>query len=142
MTMPNSPKRKNLSKIEVAQLAAQKADVERQKALIKLAWPFLTPGLTIYDAQTVSNAVGGFIKYELERRQSELKVSDLLIDVSNEKDGPIKTAMIHILEVFKDEKASDSAQLLERLGKTLGMHSAHVYMKKPMEELSVEDIVA
>lgn len=135
-------KRTNKSKIEIAQLAAQKADVERQKALVKLTWPFIAKELTIYDAQTVTNAVGGFIKYELERRQSELKVSDLIIDVSNEKDGPVKTAMIHILEVFKDEKASDSAGLLERLGKTLGMYSAHEYMKQDMGVLAVEDIVA
>lgn len=136
------PKRVNKKKEEIAQLALQKADVERQKTLVRLLWPFLEKDLTIYDAQTVVNAVGGFIKYELSRKQDEIKVDDLLIDVSNEKDSPVKTAMIHVLEVFKGQKADESAQLLERLGKTLGMYSAHVFMKGKMETLKVEDIVA
>lgn len=135
-------KRINKSKVEIAQLAAQKADVERQKKLVRAIWPFIAKDLTVYDAQTVANAVGGFIKFEMQRKLEALKVSDLLIDVSNEKDTPIKEAMIGVLEVFKDEKANDSAQLLERLGKTLGAYSAHVYMKQNMSVLTVENIVA
>lgn len=139
--MPKLP-RKNLSKAEIALQAAQKADVERQKALVRKTWPHIAEGLTIYDAQTVANAVGGFIKYEIERRNAALKVSDLAIDVSNEKDTAIRDAMQKVLDVFKDEKAQDSAQLLERLGKTLGAYSAHAYMKQNMSVLKVEDIVA
>jgi hypothetical protein len=125
-----------------AEVAAQKADVERQKALVRAIWPFIAEGLTVYDAQTVTNAVGGFIKYEIERRNADLKVSDLVIDVSNEKDTSIKVAMEKILDLVKDEKAADLAQLLERLGKNLGMYSAHVFMKQNMSVLKVEDIVA
>lgn len=134
--------RKSLKKEEIAQLAKQKADVERQKALVRAIWPYMAEGLTIYDAQTVANAVGGFIKYEVERKQSELTVADLVIDVSNEKDGTIRDAMENILEYIKGEKATDVAALLERLGKTLGMYSAHTFMKQNMSVLTVEDIVA
>lgn len=140
---------KNLTKKEAAKLAQemsnvtkQKADVERQKTLVRLAWQFIEKDLTIYDAQTVVNAVGGFMKFELQRKVEDIKVSDLIIDVSNEKDGSVKTAMVHILEVFKDEKANDASQLLERLGKILGTFSAHQYMKNKMDTVKVEEIVA
>jgi len=134
--------RVNKKKADIVTELAHKADIERQKTLVRAIWPFIADGLTIYDAQTVTNAVGGFIKYEIERRNSDLKVSDLVIDVSNEKDAPIKVAMEKILELVKDEKAADLAQLLERLGKTLGGYSAHVYMKQNMSVLNVDEIVA
>lgn len=135
-------KRVNKNKEELAQLAAHKADIERQKSLIRAIWPDITKDLTIYDAQTVVNALGGFIKFELERKQDEIKVADLAIDVANEKDEKLRTAMEAVLKVFNDQKAFDGAQLLERLGKTLGMYSAHMYMKGNMDTLKVEDIVA
>ncbi len=124
-------------------MAAQVAKVQRQKALCKLMWPFLhSKSISIYDAQTVVNAVGGYLKYELEARMVGITVKDLAIDLKNETDSEIKTAMTHILEVFEGENAKDAADLLERFGKTLGGFSAHTYMKKPMTELKVEDIVS
>lgn len=121
---------------------AQQADVERQKTLVKLFWPFLQEEMTIYDAQTAVNAISGYFNYEIQVRLAALKVEDIAIDLKNEKDGPIKDAMTHILEVFKGQNAKSSADLLERFGKTLGMFSAHTYMKQPMSTLKVEDIVA
>lgn len=136
------PPRVNKTKNELAAQAAQMADIQRQKTLVKLFWPFLQEGMTIYDAQTAANAVAGYINYELQAKLTAIKVDDLTLDLKNEKDSPIKTAMTHILEVFKGQNAKDSAGLLERFGKTLAMHSAHVYMKGAMSELKVEDIIA
>lgn len=121
----------------------QRQKVEHEKDIAKLIWPLIhIEGLTIYDAQTVLAAASGFIAYEVQKKSDELKVSDLPIDMGKEEDSAVKTAVEGIIALLKDESADMSAKLLERFSKTLGMYSANVYMKNPMDILDLKDIVA
>lgn len=142
--MKNPFKRREVPSVE--QIAAQmehQQRVEHEKSLAKLIWPLIeSDALTIYDAQTALTATAGFIAYEVQRKQAELKVGDLTIDMSKEEPSPVRTAVLSIVGLLQDEKADLSAKLLERFGKTLGMYSANQYMKNKMDTLKSEDIVA
>ena len=139
--MKNPIKRK--SKAEIVTEMQQRQKVEHEKDLAKIIWPLIAvDGLTIYDAQTALAAAAGFISFEVQKKTEEYKVSDIVVDLSKEKDSEVKTAVVNILALLKDEKADTSAKLLERFSKTLGMYSANVYMKNKMDVLNLKDIVA
>lgn len=134
--------RANKSKEEIAQDMVKKQIVLKERELAKIMFQILEGQETIYDAQTVVNALAGYIKYEIQVKNSQFKVNDLLIDLSKEKKNKITEAMESLKAEFQNEPALDLANLLERFGKQLAMYGASEFLKKPMTELSAEDLIA
>ena len=135
-------KRINKSKEQIRDDMQNVERMKREKALFKKVWPFIQEGLTIYDAQTVLGAVSGYIQLAIESEVAKMKVGDLIIDVSKEKDCPVKASLQKVLEELKNEDAKEVAQLLEKFGRVFSMYAAHEYMKKDIKELKVDDLVA
>ncbi len=141
--MPNVKKpRVNKTKAELEAQMAHLSKVAREKSLVKLMFPAISNIKTIYDAQTVLGALGGFIKTKLDEKVSAVLVKELVIDLSKEADSEIKTAMLDILGLIGPEKAKDVSSLLERFGNILAQHSAREYMKQPMVNIKVEQLVS
>lgn len=136
------PKRVNKKKDEIAAIVKRTAEIDHQKTLVRLMWPFISNGLTMYEAQTAANATAGFIKARLQEKESELKVKNLSIDLKGAEEGVVKNSMLHILQVIESEDAKNVADLLERLGKTLQLYAANQFMKQPMKKITVDEIVA
>ena len=135
-------KRTNKTKPEIVDEIKRKEKVQHQIAMVKDMFPIVENMKTIYDAQTVLSAVSGFINGEIAKKNVELKVSDLNIDLSKEEDGEIKTNMITLIGLIENEGAEDIADLLERFSDILTKVAADKFLKQPMSELKVEDIVA
>ena len=138
----NIKKRVNKSKEDLKVQMAHTQKVEAQKKLARLIFPVIASMKTIYDAQTVVNALAGFIKADQAAQVAAMKVKDLTIDLSKEKASEIKAAILALREVFFYENASDAAALLERFGNGLGQFSANAYMKNPMSDIKMEDFIA
>jgi len=139
---PMAPKRINKTKDEIAKEMAHKQMVKQQKVQAAVIFKCLEGVDSIYDAQTVVNALSGFIKYELSVKEASLKVNDLLIDMKNEPDSKIKEAIEKLKVELQDKNAKDISLLLQRFGDTLGHFSANKFMKNPMSEIKIEDIIA
>lgn len=137
-----APKRVNKTKEEVAKEIAQQEIVKQQKILAGIIFKCIEGQETIYDAQTVVNALSGFIKYELSVKEASLKLNDLLIDLTNEPASKIKDAMEALKVELQDKNAKDIAMLLQRFGETLGHFSSAQFMKNPMSDIKIEDIIA
>lgn len=135
-------KRINKSKEEIAAQMKYNQEIEHQKKLARAMFPILSSQETIYDAQTVVAALAGFIKADMEDKIAALKVKDLEIDLSKEKDSPIKTAMLELRKLFEKESADDAAKLLERFGTTLSQYSSKEYMKNSMDTIKMDDFIA
>jgi hypothetical protein len=135
-------KRINKAKEEIAAEMKRKAEIEHQKKLVRAMFPILDSVESIYDAQTVVNALSGFIKADMEDKLSQLKVSDMEIDLKKEEDGPIKTAILELQELFSKEGAEDASKLLERFGAMLSQFSSREYMKNPMTSIKPDDFIA
>jgi hypothetical protein len=138
----NAPKRVPKNKEELRAEMARIEKIERQKVLARLIFPHIADQKTIYDAQTVVQALAGFIKQELALKASNIIVKELPVDFSNEKDSPIKKAMVDLIVLLQTEKADDCVALLERFGSGLGQFSASKYMENPMSSVNVDDFVA
>jgi len=131
-----------ISKEELVAQMQHKQNVEHIKQVVRDIWPYLADQDTIYDAQTVANALSGFISAHIEKKVNEIKVVDLPIDLSKEKDSKIKSAIESIMKLLENESAKDTAATLERLGKTFSEYSANKMLKQPMDTITVNDIVA
>ncbi len=140
--MAIKPKRQVLTKDQIAAQQDHLRRVERDKALVKLMFPFVEGQSTVYNAQTALIALSGYLKAKLDKVTSELKVSDLKINFEKEEETEIKWAMINLLGLIEQEGARDMSSLLERFGNSLAQFSANEYMKQPMSVITVEKIVA
>jgi len=135
-------KRVNKSKEEIATEMKHKAVVSQQKELVKKIFAAIANQDTVFDGQTVLQALSGFIKYELSQKEATLKINDLLIDLSKQPKGKITKAIAELKVELQNENAKDTAQLLERFGNTLGQYSAATFMKNKMSKIKIEDILA
>lgn len=135
-------KRVNKSKEEIAAEMKHKAVVSQQKELVKKIFAAIANQDTVFDGQTVLQALSGFIKYELSQKEATLKINDLLIDLSKQPKGKITKAIAELKVELQNENAKDTAQLLERFGNTLGQYSAATFMKNKMSKIKIEDILA
>lgn len=115
--------------------------VEHIKDVVRTIFPLLKGVDTIYEAQTVVNALSGFISAHLETKLGEIKLNDITIDLSKEEDSKIKSSLLSIVESMKDEPAKDLSQMLERLGRALSEFGANKFLSQPMTEISITDIV-
>lgn len=135
-------KRITKSKEEIKSDMARAQKVEHMKNVVRIAYPIIESVDTIYDGQTVVNALSGFVMALVEQKASEIKISDINIDISGEEDSKIKDAIEKLIETFKDEPAKELSSILERFGKTMGDYGAHEFLKNKMTDLPIDKILA
>lgn len=141
-TLKKAIKRVNKSKEEISTEIAHTEKTNHLKEVVRSMFPVLEKVDTIYDSQTTVNALSGFITALIEKKVSDIKLSDLEIDLSKEEDSKIKTAILEIMELMKDENAQELSETLERFGSTLGKLGAHKFLEKPMNEITIDDILS
>lgn len=140
--LKQSLKRINKTKEEVASDIKRAEKVAHMKDVVRAIYPLLEGQSTIYDAQTVVNALSGFITAHIEKKVLDIKLNDIEIDLSKEDPSKIKSSIVDIIALMKDESAQELTETLERLGRALSQYSANTFMKKPMAEIKLEDILA
>ena len=116
--------------------------VTHLKEVVTQLFPVLEKVDTIYDAQTVVNALSGFITAHVEKKVVEIKLKEIEIDLSAEEDSKIKSAIMELIAMFPEESAQELSENLERLGSVFSKFAADKFLKQPMSELKVTDIVA
>lgn len=141
-SLKKAVKRVNKSKEQISEEIKYTEKVTHLKEIVKQIFPVIANVDTIYDAQTVVNALSGFIEAHITNKLNEVKLSEITIDLSKEEESKIKTAIEQLVAMFPDESANELSETLERFGKSLSQYAAHTFMKQPMEILKVEDIVA
>ena len=134
--------KKNKSKKELISEIEYKQQVERDKTLVKMIWPHLDNQASVYDAQTVVNALSGYIKASMAQKEEALKLSDLGIDLSDNPDSDIKKSMLELIGMLAPENAKTTSILLERLGNALAQFGAAEFLKGKMEKVTLSDILA
>lgn len=141
MSKQKSP-RVNKTKEELAKELEKRQRIEKQRKLAHDVFPAVTKLKSVYDAQTAFNAVAGFIKYGLAQKEAELKVSDLSIELSKEKDSDIKKAVVKILSIIEKENAKDAGELVELMGSQLPQFLAGKAMKGKMSQITAKEFIA
>lgn len=121
-------------------MAAEKK-ISHIKDVVRIAFPAIESLDSIYDAQTVVNAFGGFIAAEVEKTVGKIKLSEIEIDLSKEGDGKIKDAIQELIGLFPDESAQELSETMERLGTTLQAYVSSNAMKEKMT-ITADDIVS
>lgn len=137
-----SAKRKNLSKEELEMKVRTEQTNNHIKELCTNIFPHLETLDTIYDAQTAVNALSGFIMAHMEEKLCSILMSEIAIDLSKEPDSKIKTVVLELADMLKDEKAKSLASILDRLGQTFSKLGAEKFLKQEMNTIKIEDIVA
>ena len=140
--MSKPTKRVNKTKAELEAQIKHNDKIERQKLVAKLLWPFIADMKSVYDAQTVLQAVAGYMKYDLVSRETKLSCADLSMDLTKEKESEIKTAMQHVFNQLATENAKDSILLLETMANKLPEFIATKHLKDPMSTVKVEEFIA
>lgn len=140
--MPRKGDVQRNSKAEIAAALKQRANIERQRTIARMVFPAVEQLETVYDAQTVFNAVAGHIKYGLILKENELKISDLAIDMAKGKDSAVKHAVVTVLEMLRDEPANDMAKLLDMMGQKLPEFLANKALKGPMSTVTAAEFIA
>lgn len=109
--------------------------------MVRQLFPSLEKVDSIYDAQTVVNALAGFIDAHVEQKVQEIKLKEITIDLSKEEDSKIKTAIEELISMFPEESAQELSESLEKLGTVFGKFAADKYLKQPMSVITVDDLV-
>ncbi len=135
--------RTNKTKAELLQQAELKQKIERMVSLVKLMWPFIESQKTIYDTQTVFNALGGYIELGLKIKDDDLKIKDLDLvkKLAKEEDSEIKTAMINLVGLLELESARETMTLVRKVADHIGQFGATEFVKGPMTNIKLTDIV-
>jgi len=139
--MPKA-KRVNLSKEEIEAQIRADLKLSKQKDLARKIFPSIAHMDTVYDAQTVLNALAGFIKFGLQKKESEFTVRDMAIDFTKEKASTIKDAVIELLAVVEHENARDAADMLEMMASRLPGYIATVHMADKMDTITIDKFIA
>lgn len=143
MSVQKSLKKKlNKTKEEIVSDIQQAEKIKALKQMVSDIYPFLVSQKTIYDAQTVVNALSGFIAAHVQKKVLEIKLGDLPIDLSKEEDSEIKEAILKIMRFLRENSAQEVSETLEKFGRALSQYSANEYMKQPMKIIKLEDLVA
>lgn len=139
--MKNLLKQKRLSKEEITRQMENENKIKHIKEVVTKAFPLIENLDSVYDAQTAVNALAGLLAAEVEKKVGLIKISEIEIDLSKEKDGNIKTAILEMISLFPDESAQELSETMERLGTTLQSYVANEGMKAKMN-IKVTDIVS
>lgn len=141
-TLKKAIKRVNKSKEQIQSDIAQQQKVAHIKEVVRQLFPTVEVLDTVYDAQTAVNALSGFIAAHIENVVAKIKLSELPIDLSQEEDSKIKTAIVEIMEMMKDESAQELSETLERLGTTLQQYIIHTHMSAPMSTITIDNLLS
>lgn len=135
-------KRQNKPKAQIEAEIKHQEKIKRQKSLAHSVFPAVEQLATVYDAQTVFNAVAGHLKYGLILKENELKVSDLSIDLEKGKPSPVKHAVETIVGLLKTENAKESMELLELMGAKLPEFLANKGLTGSMSQVTAEEFIS
>lgn len=141
-TLKKAIKRVNKTKKEIVNDMQMQDKVKHIKEVVRNIFPMIEKLDSVYDAQTAVNALSGFISAYIEQRVAVIKLSELPIDLSKEEESNIKTAILEIMELLKDESAQEVSETLERLGTTLQQYIIHTHMTQPMSSIKIDDLVS
>lgn len=130
------------SKEEIKAELNNKAVVTQEKKDAREIFEALKLVDTIYDAQTVALYVSGYLTFEIQKKSSQYVVGDLPLVTSKEKNKKLKASVEALLETIKFKNATEVASLLKRMGDTIAQYGAAQYLKKPMSEFKVTDIIS
>ena len=130
------------SKEEIKSDIKRQEKIQHMKDIVRSIYPIIEKVDSIYDGQTVVNALSGFISAHVENKSAQFLLSDLPIDLKGENNTKIKIAIEDLILLLKDEPAKELAATLERLGKTFGDYGANEFLKNPMTELPITKILA
>lgn len=135
--------RVNKTKAELIIQQKQEAKIAHSASLVKIMFPLLETQESIYDAQTALHALGGYIEYGLKIKDEGLKVGELglKIELEKEKDSKVKTVMLDILGLIEIENARDTMILVRKLADVMGQFGASQFVKGPMTNIKITDIV-
>lgn len=132
----------NKTKEQITAEIKQVEKIKHIKEVVRKVYPLLQNVDSIYDAQTVLNALQGFIKVDLETLLDEITVGYLAMEFEQEKDSKIKDAMLAIVKEMANEPADEFSQTIERLARAFSDYGSTKFLKNPMSELKIEDILA
>lgn len=141
-TLKKAIKRVNKSKEQIQSDIIQQQKVAHIKEVVRQLFPKIESVDTVYDAQTAVNALSGFIAAHIEGQVAKIKLSELPIDLSQEPDSKIKTAIVEIMDIMKDESAQELSETLERLGTTLQQYIVHTHMSAPMSTITIDNLLS
>jgi hypothetical protein len=141
-SLKKAVKRINKDKDEVTQEIIYKQKMAKIKKMVEEIYPEIESLSSIYDGQTVVNALSGFIVAHIEKKVLDIKMDDILIDLSQEEDSEIKTAITKIIKKMEGESAQVLSETLEKFGQSLSQYSAHTFMKQPMATIKLTDILS
>lgn len=139
--MPKKAPRQNKTKEAIEKEMRNKQYIARQKSLAKIIFSIIANLSTVYDAQTAVNAVAGFLQDEMSKREAELNVCDLLVDLSSQKESEVLTAVKSIFDKLQTENAKESVTILEIMGQKLPQFLANKHLKDPMNSITAEDFI-
>lgn len=135
-------KRVNKSKEQIAAEMQHQQHIEDQKRLARLIFPVIEDMETVYDAQTVLNAISGYIKLDMEKKREALKLHDIVIDLDHEEESEIKTRMLRLVDLLQTESAKDLADLTEVMARKLPEYLMSQHIKGPMSQIKGEEFIA
>lgn len=134
------PKRINKSKKQIVDEIELKAKVARQKEMVKRVFPLLKDLDNLYEAQTALMAVSGYLKEDIEKKMSIFKVNDIALDFKDEPKTKITEVMTSIKAELQNDCAVEAMDMLELFGNFIPNIGAEAYLKKPANELTLEDL--
>lgn len=135
-------RRSNASKQELELIQAQQGRITRQKAIAKIIFPALQELDTVYDAQTVVQAVSGFIKYAIETRLQALKVSDLTLDSGKGGNVKVRESIQKVLDLVANSSAEEVEGILSIMGQKFPEYFATKGLKEPMSSIPENEFIA
>jgi hypothetical protein len=141
--MPKSTQpRKNSSKAEIAAQIKHTQKIARQRELARKVFAHFDGLKTIYDAQTICNAISGFIQFDFVERETKIKLSDIVFDNSKTKDQEMVAVLDGIVAELADEPAKEVDELLQMMSSKLPQFLALKHLKDPMSSLTADEFIA
>lgn len=143
--MKNPVKRQQRSKEQIAFEMKQKQEYERSRTIARdNIWPVLEKYAT--DAKHAEQTLQVFktvINQMMQMPYVEMTVGGLKMDeqLTKEDKAPDKELHAGLIEALKDVKIVDAMKLLEGMAGSINGYTMNLAGKKPMSELTIDDII-
>lgn len=137
-------KRPKLSKEQVAQQMAMRAEADRFKKIIKEnLYPVLQKAGSLMDAQTLCTVISKVMLAKCNQYWVDKKVSDLklLEELANDGDAKDREIYTGVIEAINDLPITDAQKLLQGMGGALDGYTRKIAEGKQMADLPVEEII-
>lgn len=133
-------KRTNKTKEQIVKNMAAEEKNKKYAELAKRIYPLLKVE-TIYDAQTTFQALSGYFKDDLLKKEKSFKVSDLTVNLADQPKGLIVDSMEEIRKSLEGEEALLCAEFLEIFATVISQYGLKEFTKKPLSDLKLDDLV-